>query len=169
MQTEPKELRTGTLRLESPAFGSHDAIPRRYTGEGENVSPPLGWTGVPSGTRELALVCFDPDAPLPDGFDHWVVYRIPPESTGLEEGESRRNRITEGVNGSGEPGYTGPAPPPGHGLHHYYFWLYALDTSLDALVQAGLTRRQLIEEIRDHVIQQARLVGTYEKTEESTS
>jgi Raf kinase inhibitor-like YbhB/YbcL family protein len=156
-------LKMGTLQISSPAFENHGPIPRRYTSDGDDVSPPLRWMGVPPGTKELALVCFDPDAPMPRMFTHWVVYRIPPNATSIGEGESGKNQLTEGTNGSGTIGYTGPAPPPAHGLHHYYFCLYALDTNLDSLVQAGLTREQLMEEISKHVIQMARLVGTYEK------
>lgn len=157
------EMKMGTLQLSSPAFEQHGPIPRRYASEGEGVSPPLQWMGVPPETKELALVCFDPDAPVPRMFTHWVVYRIPPGTRSIEEGSSNHNKLTEGVNSSGSPGYIGPAPPPGNGMHHYYFCLYALDKNLDSLVQAGLTREQLMEEISDHVIQMSRLVGTYQK------
>jgi Raf kinase inhibitor-like YbhB/YbcL family protein len=153
----------GALQLKSDAFGPHDPIPKKYTSDGESISPPLAWSGVPPQTKELALICFDPDAPVPKGFTHWVVYRISPERTGIREGESHMLTLTEGTNSSGKPGYIGPQPPSNHGLHHYYFWLYALDSHLDMLVQAGLSSAQLLEEIQDHIIQQARLVGTYEK------
>jgi Raf kinase inhibitor-like YbhB/YbcL family protein len=111
---------------------------------------------VPEGTKSFAIVVHDPDAPLVDGFTHWVAYGIPGDATSLDEG----TRVTEGQNSFGRAGYNGPAPPPGHGTHHYYFWLYALDDDLD--LEPGLDRRALIDRIEDHVIEQARLVGTYD-------
>jgi Raf kinase inhibitor-like YbhB/YbcL family protein len=147
------------LKIESPAFGQGQRIPTRHTGEGEDVSPELRWSGVPAGTAQLALVCHDPDAPLPYGFTHWVVYGIPADATGIEEGGG--GKFTEGQNDFGNSGYGGPMPPEGHGTHHYYFWLYALDTEIDA--GSGLTRAELLEQIKDHVIEQNRLVGTYER------
>jgi Raf kinase inhibitor-like YbhB/YbcL family protein len=98
----------------------------------------------------------DPDAPLVDGFTHWVVYGIPGDATGLSEGAED---VTQGVHSMGDPGYMGPAPPPNHGSHHYYFWVYALDE--DIPLEPGLDRRALLDKIEDHVIEQARLVGTF--------
>ena len=153
-----QELNVGELKLRSPSVDYHQRIPERHTGDGEDVSPELVWTGVPAGTRAFAIVCHDPDAPLVDGFTHWVAYGIAGDATGLPEGGGG-TRL--GVNSAGEAAYMGPAPPPGHGNHHYYFWLYALDAPLD--LPAGLTRRRLHEAIEDHVIEQARLVGTYSR------
>jgi Raf kinase inhibitor-like YbhB/YbcL family protein len=99
----------------------------------------------------------DPDAPLVDGFTHWVAYGIAADATGLPEGG---DGARSGANTLGNEGYMGPAPPEGHGPHHYYFWAYALDEDLD--LPPGLDRLGLIERIEDHVIEQARLVGTYE-------
>ena len=153
------KLNIGTLRLTSPVIGPHANIPRRYAGEGgDNVSPPMEWIGVPTGTREFALVCHDPDAPLPDGFTHWVLYGIPGDVSNIAEGQKT---FTQGVNDIGRPGYIGPSPPPGHGVHHYYFWLYALDTNLD--LRPGMNRTQLLDRIQDHIVAQARLVGLYER------
>ena len=118
---------SGDLKLESPAFGHHGEIPARHTGEGEDLAPELHWSGVPEGTRELALICHDPDAPRPQGFPHWLVYGIPPDAEGIPEGGGR---FTEGRNDFGNEGYNGPMPPEGHGRHHYYLWLYALDTEI---------------------------------------
>jgi Raf kinase inhibitor-like YbhB/YbcL family protein len=157
------QLKMGTLEVSSPAFEMHGQIPKKYASDGEDVSPPVRWSGAPAETREFALICHDPDAPMPGGFTHWVVYRIPREMSELPEGISGKHQVTEGANGSGKSGYAGPAPPAGHGLHHYYFWVFALDTNLDSLVQGNLTREQLIEEIKDDVLEQARTVGTYEK------
>jgi Raf kinase inhibitor-like YbhB/YbcL family protein len=151
-----QELNVADLKISSPAFAHHKRIPERHTGDGEDVSPPLEWSGVPEGTKAFAIVVHDPDAPLVDGFTHWVAYGISGDTTSLPEGAS----VTGGQNSFGQAGYNGPAPPPGHGPHHYYFWLYALDDDLD--LEPGLDRRALIDRIEDHVIEQARLVGTYE-------
>ncbi|MUL39271.1 YbhB/YbcL family Raf kinase inhibitor-like protein [Gloeocapsopsis dulcis] len=147
------------LRIVSPAFTTLERIPKRYTSDGENISPPLEWSGLPSGTQQLALICHDPDAPLPYGFTHWTVYGIPPTANQLAEAGG--SKFMEGTNSADKLGYTGPAPPSGHGLHHYYFWLYALDKELD--LKPGLHREQLLEAISDCVIEQARLVGIYER------
>jgi Raf kinase inhibitor-like YbhB/YbcL family protein len=152
-----QQLNVADLKVSSPEFGGHRRLPERYTGDGEDVSPPLEWSGAPEGTRAFAIVVHDPDAPLVDGFTHWVAYGIPGDSTGLPEGASD---VTAGTNSFGNVGYDGPAPPPGHGPHHYYFWIYALDSDLD--LEPGLGRRALLERIEDHVIEQARLIGTYE-------
>jgi len=148
------------LQIVSPVFEFLGSIPKRYTGEGENVSPQLEWSGLPLGTKQLALICHDPDAPMPRGFTHWVIYGIPPTASGIVEAGG--GVFTEGVNSSGEPGYTGPIPPVGHGPHHYFFWLYALDKELD--LKLGLDREQLLGAIEDHMIEQARLVGIYERS-----
>ena len=147
------------LTISSPAFQPGGAIPTRHTGEGEDVSPALEWSGLPEGTAQLALICHDPDAPRPHGFTHWVVYGIPASANGIGEGGG--GAFVEGMADGGKPGYGGPMPPEGHGPHHYYFWLYALDTELDA--PPGLSRAELLDRIADHVIEQARLVGTYER------
>lgn len=153
------DLKLKKLEISSPAFSSMGIIPKRYTSEGENVSPPLQWRKVPSETKQLVLICHDPDAPLPKGFTHWVMYNIPPDVTEVSEGGG--SEFTQGVNSTEETGYTGPAPPPGHGSHHYYFWLYALNDAMD--LGPGWARKDLLEAIEPHVIAQARLVGTYER------
>jgi Raf kinase inhibitor-like YbhB/YbcL family protein len=152
----PQKLNVKDLKIKSPAFEHHKPIPDRHTGNGEDVAPALEWSGVPDGTKAFAVVVHDPDAPLVDGFTHWVAYRIPGGATGLPEGGGE---AVSGTNSMGDQGYMGPAPPPGHGTHHYYFWVYALDEDLD--LEPGLDRRALIDRIEDHVIEQARLVGTY--------
>ena len=153
------ELRLKNLEITSPAFSHLETIPQRYTSDGTNVSPTLEWDKIPPETKQLALICHDPDAPLPFGFTHWTIYNIPPNV--MEIAEAEGNKYTEGLNTSGSNGYTGPAPPEGHGVHHYYFWLYALDRSLN--LQPGLSRAELLEAIADSVIAQARLVGIYER------
>ncbi len=149
----------GDLQIKSPGFGNLEKIPKKFVSDGENLSPPLEWSKVPEGTKELALVCFDPDAPYTYGYTHWVMYGIPPETSGIAEGKGKR-AFTEGINSGEKQGYSGPAPPPGHGPHHYYFWLYALDTKLN--LKPGLTKKQLLEAIDDHITEQARFIGIYE-------
>ncbi|MGZ4296630.1 MAG: YbhB/YbcL family Raf kinase inhibitor-like protein [Solirubrobacteraceae bacterium] len=152
----PQELNVADLKLTSPAFAHHRAIPPRHSGDGEDLSPALMWSGAPEGTRAFGIVVHDPDAPLVDGFTHWVAYGIPEDANHLEEAT---DDVVHGTNSMGNAGYNGPAPPPGHGTHHYYFWIYALDDDLD--LEPGLDRRALLDRIEDHVIEQARLVGTY--------
>ena len=153
-----QQLNVAELRVSSPAFEDRGRIPERHSGDAHDVSPSLQWTGAPAGTRSFAVVVHDPDAPLVDGFTHWVLYGIPAGTTTLAEDESG---FTQGENSFGNAGYNGPAPPPGHGPHHYYFWVYALDAEPD--FEPGLDRRALLERIEDHVIEQARLVGVYER------
>lgn len=150
------------MTLASPAFGSGERIPRKHTGEDIDVSPAFSWSNVPDGTKEFALVCHDPDAPLVKpgtyGFVHWVLYGIPGAVTELPEGIAA---YTTGVNDFGKSGYGGPMPPEGHGNHHYFFWLFALGeaTRLDA----GLTLWELLASIEPHVIGMNRLMGTYSR------
>jgi Raf kinase inhibitor-like YbhB/YbcL family protein len=153
------KLRMGTLKMASPAFQPQGRVPDKHTGVGQNVSPALQWSGAPGGTKEFALICHDPDAPLPRGFTHWVIYGIPAGATGIQEGGG--SKFTEGPNGIGKPGYMGPMPPEGHGPHHYFFWVYALDKALG--LKPGLDRDALLDAIEDHVIEQARLVGVYQR------
>jgi Raf kinase inhibitor-like YbhB/YbcL family protein len=149
-------LNVADLKLRSTAFHHHERIPDRHSGDGDDVSPELMWSGAPDGTKAFAIVVHDPDAPLVDGFTHWVAYKIPGDASMLPEGGGD---IVHGTNSMGNTGFNGPAPPPGHGSHHYYFWIYALDEDLD--LEPGLHRRALLDAIEDHVIEQARLVGTF--------
>ena len=152
-----QKLNVQDLGIRSQAFEGHSKIPERHTTDGEDVAPALEWSGVPEGTQAFAVVCHDPDAPLVDGFTHWVAYNISGDATGLAEGGEG---VTNGVNSTGNEGYMGPAPPEGHGPHHYYFWAYALDEELG--LEPGLDRRALLDRIEDHVIEQARTIGIYE-------
>lgn len=151
-------LNLGDLAVTSPAFEHHKRIPDEHTCEGADTSPELRWSAVPAGTRELVVICHDPDAPLTHGFTHWVLYGIPPTATGLAAGETA---YTAGRNDFGADGYGGPAPPPGHGTHHYYFHLYALDAEMG--LAPGLDRAEVLDRIDDHIIEQARVVGTYSR------
>lgn len=155
-----------TFSLSSSAFSPNGSIPPRYTCDGEELSPPLSIGGTPSGTLSLALIVEDPDVPKqlkPDGtFLHWLVYNIPPAVTEMLEG----TRVgTQGENGSGKPGYTGPCPPPQYEprQHRYVFTLYALDATLN--LPAGATKDQVLAAMQGHVIAQARLVGLYQRVQ----
>lgn len=152
-------MHLGELSITSSAFQHAGTIPTAHTVEGEDVAPPMSWSSVPDGTQQLALVCHDPDAPLTHGFTHWVAYGIPAEATGIPEGGDAN--LVNGTNDFGKEGYGGPAPPPGHGVHHYFFHLYALDAELD--LEPGLSRQALLEAIDDHIIEQARIVGTFSR------
>jgi Raf kinase inhibitor-like YbhB/YbcL family protein len=152
-------LKLGNLKLTSSAFQPLGRMPKSNAGDGENKSPPLEWSGAPSGTQQFGLVCHDPDAPLPQGFTHWVVYGIPAATTRLPEGQPA-DAFVGGVNDTGKPGYVGPYPPNGHGPHHYYFWLFALGS---ASLRPGMNRIQFLDAIKDKTLEQARLVGVYER------
>lgn len=154
------------MHLTSSAFTDQGAIPSLYTCEGKDISPPLDWTGLPEGTRSLALVVDDPDAPDPAApkmiWVHWVLYNIPAETTGLGEGVpsgSLPPGTREGLNDWKRPGYLGPCPPVGR--HRYFHTLYALDTTLPDLRQR--TKAQLLKALKGHILAQAELVGTYAK------
>lgn len=148
------------MTLTSPAFENGGRIPRKHTGEGEDVSPPLKWSNAPDGTRSFALICHDPDAPLVSpgayGFVHWVLYGIPGSATELP---AAVRDYTPGTNNFDKNGYGGPMPPPGHGTHHYFFWLLALDAEPD--LPPGLSMWELLEKIEPNVIGMNRLTGTY--------
>jgi hypothetical protein len=151
------------MKLTSPAFAHQGPIPAKYTCEGQDIAPPLAWSDVPPGTQSLALVCFDPDAPDPAApkmtWVHWVLYDLPPDSTGLPEGGALPHGVHEGLNDWHRTGYGGPCPPIGR--HRYFFELYALDTKLPNLRQP--TRAQLMNAIKGHVLAKAELIGTYQK------
>src|ERR1017187_6471832 len=153
-------LKLGELKIKSSAFPPLGRIPKRNAGDGENLSPPLEWSGAPKGTREFAIVCHDPDAPLVHGFTHWVLYGIPADTTKIAGGQ-KPDVFIGGLNGTGKAGWTGPYPPNGHGPHHYYFWIYALDKNLG--LKPGLTLETLLASIEGHVLEQARMVGVYER------
>ncbi len=150
------------MQLTSSAFEQGGRIPARYTGEAENVSPALDWSGAPEAARSFAVVCHDPDAPLVSkgsyGYVHWVLYNIPASVTSLAEGAQG---YTSGLSDFGKPGYGGPMPPNGHGTHHYYFWVFALNEELN--LEPGLTLWQLLEKIEPHTLGMNRLVGTYSR------
>lgn len=158
------------MRLTSSAFGEAQPIPKKYTEDGENLSPPLRWTDVPEGVREFAMVVDDPDAPREDPWVHWVLYKIPGDVTELPEGIPQRETLQnpsgtlQGVNSfdQNNVGYRGPAPPPGHGTHHYHFRIYALDRPLDLGPQVH--KEAVLDLVhKAKILGQAELVGTYER------
>ena len=151
------------LAISSPSFKDGAAIPARYTRDGENVSPPLEWHDAPPATQSFVLIVEDPDAPS-GTFGHWAIYNIAATETGLPEGGpgTERGIVKQGVNGFRHARYDGPQPPKGHGLHHYHFRLAALDVAhLDLSPSASV--EQVWKAARPHVIDEAQLVGTYER------
>jgi len=160
---------THKILVESPALQNDRPIPRDYTPDGRNVSPPLIWRDVPSLTRELAVIVEDTDAGSPPPYVHWLIYKIPPTAKGLPEGvpidpaaamPAEIAGALQGSNGFRRNLYRGPAPPPGK-PHHYHFIVYAVDQPLN--LPAGATRQQLLDAMKGHVIGQGEIVSTYER------
>jgi Raf kinase inhibitor-like YbhB/YbcL family protein len=143
------------MQLTSSAFAEGQTIPRDFTGDGKDKSPPLQWSGAPDGTRSFALICDDPDAPR-GTWVHWVLYRVPTDVQELAEGSSGGAR--QGKNDFGKIGYGGPAPPRGK-PHRYFFKLYALDAVPD--LPEGATKQQLEQAMKGHVLAQSQLMGAY--------
>ncbi|OFZ00694.1 MAG: hypothetical protein A2Z97_10760 [Bdellovibrionales bacterium GWB1_52_6] len=156
-----------SMKITSPAFLNEYEIPRQFTGEGKELSPPLTWTGLPEGTEELALVVDDPDAPTSKPWVHWVIYGIAPNTAGLPQGVPPEDRINtplqamQGKNSANRTGYQGPMPPPGHGWHRYFFRLYALNTKLK--LKPGITKDELLKVMAGHIIDEAVLMGRYQR------
>jgi Raf kinase inhibitor-like YbhB/YbcL family protein len=144
------------LTISSPDFDAGGRLDGRHANDRDNVAPSLRITGVPEGTEELAIVCHDPDAPLPDGFTHWTLYGIPADTTEL--GPDADQHYRPGPNDFGADGYGGPQPPAGHGEHHYYFWVYALSRA----VEGTPSRREFLDRYGEDVIEQNRVMGRYE-------
>ena len=159
-----------SITVTSSAFADGERIPKLFTGDGQDVSPPLRWEGIPDGTKELALICDDPDAPTAEPWVHWVIYKLPANLRQLPQGVPTGSRLDkpflalQGRNSwpSGRTiGYRGPAPPPGHGVHHYHFRLYALDCELN--VNPGIDKKSLLQAMDGHVLAEGELVGTYQR------
>jgi hypothetical protein len=154
------------LTVTSPAFAAGTPLPRKhaYVGEGENVSPPLAWSGAPAGAKAFAIIADDPDAPSPrkpraKPWVHWVLYDLPALVTSLAEGQTGGG--TRGTTDFGETAYGGPMPPPGSGTHRYFFKVYALDTALK--LAPGATKDALEAAMKGHVLAEGALHGTYER------
>jgi Raf kinase inhibitor-like YbhB/YbcL family protein len=157
------------ILVESPTMQTGQPMPRDYTPDGRNVSPPLVWRNLPEGTRQIAVVCEDHGAGNPPPWVHWIIYNIPATAGGLPENlpiypdapmPAEIEGAVQGKNGWGRPIYRGPAPPAGT-LHNYNFFVYALDTKLD--LPAGLTRQELMERIEGHVIGRGAIVPFYRR------
>lgn len=155
------------MYVESSGFESNGLIPPKFAADGEDVSPPLRWSAPPKDARQLALICDDPDAPTPEPWVHWVLYQIPAATTDLPENVPATPRLNlptgavQGLNSWNTTGYRGPAPPRGHGVHHYRFRLYALDLDID--LGPGRTKDELLTAMEGHILDEGELVGTYER------
>jgi Raf kinase inhibitor-like YbhB/YbcL family protein len=157
----PSQPQTATtMKLLSTAFNPNGLIPAKHTCDGQDISPPLSWDEPPAGTKSLALICDDPDAPS-GTFVHWVLYDLPPLTQQLPEGVPKQPKLPtggiQGKNDFGNPGYGGPCPPSG--THRYIFKLYALDKQLG--LQPGATKAQLLKAIEGHIMATAELIGRY--------
>ncbi|MGD2046554.1 MAG: YbhB/YbcL family Raf kinase inhibitor-like protein [Gemmatimonadota bacterium] len=168
LAARPVDAQT-TFVVESPTMKTGEMMPRDYTPDGRNVSPPLTWSGLPAGTRQIAVICQDHGAGNPPPWVHWIIYDIPGTATGLPEAipfdDSQPmprglEGAVQGANGWGLPMYRGPAPP-GTTLHHYHFAVFALDTELD--LPPGLTRDELLEAIDGHVLGEGSMTPHYRR------
>lgn len=150
-----------SFQLTSSAFAAGESIPKRYTCDGADQSPPLTWSDPPAGTQSLALIVEDPDAPG-GTFIHWVIYRLSPRTTELSAGVPKQAELSDGArqgrNSFRRVGYGGPCPPAGS-PHHYHFRIFALDTTLD--VTSGASASELRSAMNDHILVQTELVGLY--------
>lgn len=155
-----EEMRAFSITLTSTAFAQGESIPAKYSCDGEDISPPLGWSDPPQGTQSFVLIADDPDAPA-GTWVHWVLYNLPPESRALPESLTPDAEPAaggqHGENSWRRLGYGGPCPPGG--THRYFFKLYALDSQLD--LAAGETKDQVLQAMEGHVLAQTELMGTY--------
>jgi Raf kinase inhibitor-like YbhB/YbcL family protein len=153
-----------SLTLTSPVLANNGPISREYTCDDADIAPALAWSGAPQGTKSFALIVDDPDAPDPKApkmtYVHWVLYDIPASSTGIAKGGAKPPGARDGKNDWKKTGYGGPCPPIGR--HRYFFKLFALDTALGDLKTP--TKDQLLAAMKGHVVAQAELVGTYERS-----
>jgi Raf kinase inhibitor-like YbhB/YbcL family protein len=162
---DPKAV---TLTLTSQTLSAGQPIPRKHTGDGADLSPALAWANLPQGTRELALICDDPDAG-DEPWVHWVICKIPADAKGLPESLPRKQTLdapagaVQGTNDWDEDniGYRGPLPPKGHGVHRYHFKLYALDAALD--MKPGFNKKDLVAAMKGHILAEGELVATYQR------
>jgi Raf kinase inhibitor-like YbhB/YbcL family protein len=153
------------MRITSSDFQEGKAIPKKFSCEGDDVSPQLRWQGVPPAAKSLVLILHDPDAPRREGFTHWLLYNIPPAVKEIPQNAPKnQERIpglgVHGKNDAGKLGYVGPCPPSGS--HRYFFRLYALTTEL--ALEPGATVQELKTAMQSHIIEQAETMGTYAKS-----
>jgi Raf kinase inhibitor-like YbhB/YbcL family protein len=158
--------RKPNLDVSSVGFAKDGPIPRHFTQDGDDVSPPLQWGAVPSTTKEIVVVCEDPDAPSTRPYLHWLAHGLSPDVHELREDvektlEPSSAHMKQSLNSAKREGYAGPAPPRGHGLHHYHFQVFALDTKLG--LDADADRDVVTDAMRGHVVAFGEVVGTYER------
>ena len=151
------------MTITTSAFMDGGPIPRKYTGDGQDISPPLVWAGMPDGTASLAIICDDPDAPGDTPWVHWVIYNLPGDLAGLPEGVLPVGVLSEpaglqGPNSWPTTGYKGPAPPSG--THRYFFAIYALDTNIST---PDLDADALRAQMAGHILAQGEIIGTYQR------
>jgi Raf kinase inhibitor-like YbhB/YbcL family protein len=150
------------MDLYSPAFNQQEEIPSKYTCDGEDISPPLKWENLPTGTESLAVIMDDPDAPI-GTWIHWVLFNLPADKNSLSENMPNSSELPtggkHGINSWGRPGYGGPCPPAG--THRYFFKLYALDTILD--IPSGIGKKKLLQLMEGHILDHSELVGLYKR------
>jgi len=150
------------IKVTSTAFEEGEMIPAKHTCDEEDISPPLAWDSIPEGTKTLALICDDPDAPM-GTWVHWVLFNLPPDINELPENippeEELESGAKQGTNDFRRIGYGGPCPPGG--THRYYFKLYALDAELD--LEAGARKPQLLEAMEGHILAEGQLMGRYSR------
>jgi Raf kinase inhibitor-like YbhB/YbcL family protein len=162
LRADPPANQKNEITVISAAFKEGQPIPRQYTCNGVNISPPLEWSGVPKSAKTIAIIANDPDAPGGD-WVHWVIYNLPAENIGLVENvpatETLKAGGFQGKNDFEKIGYGGPCPPSG--THHYFFKVYAVDAELP--LKAGATKAELLKALDDHVVSQGKLMGTYQK------
>jgi len=160
--TPTPQTTDGSIKVTSPAFKESESIPRQYTCDGVNVSPPLEWSGVPKSAKTLAIIAEDPDAPS-GAWVHWIIYNLPAENIGMVENlpatENLKAGGFQGKNDFGKIGYGGPCPPSG--THRYFFKIYALDNELP--LKAGATKAGVEKAMEGHIVTQGQLMGTYRK------
>ena len=155
----PRRVPDVSMMLTSPAFAAGGAIPKEYSCDGQDLAPPLSWSGVPAGAKSMALIVDDPDAPG-GTWVHWVLFDLPPGTSSLPKGVTSKGLppgTREGLNSWKQTGYRGPCPPSGR--HRYFHRLYALDTTLSSLKHP--TKPELEGAIQGHILATAELMGTY--------
>ncbi len=154
--------KSAVFKIKSSAFDAEGTIPKKYACNGDNISPPLSWSGAPSGTKSYAIIVEDPDAPNKTHV-HWVVYNIPANATEMSENVSEGKKLPsgalQGINDDKKTGYSGPCPPSG--THRYFFKIYALDKGLD--MTGDVTKEKLLEAMKEHVLVEAEVMGKYSK------
>ena len=150
------------ISVTSSAFKEGEMIPGKYTCDGDDMSPSIDWSGIPTEAKSVAMISDDPDAPR-GTWVHWVIYNIPPQAKGLPENvpskESLENGAIQGINDSHKTGYGGPCPPSG--VHRYYFKVYALDTKLS--LKPGITKKTLEDTMKGHILSEGQLMGRYKR------